>query len=186
VSTQEIDFTAGTDSHPNDPHVETPGRVHQVAVPPAARTLSTLPHIDHEDAFLVETGPAQDRTGEQWARAILEDAPIIMRRALRWGWFALGLRLGSTRSDRFVLGWEVRAAPWTSRSLVPAPASGCRPNSSASASSRRRSSPPSYNRRTTSHARCGPESRPCIDGSCGTSSSGPAAGFVKRSETDER
>jgi hypothetical protein len=24
------------------------------------------------------------------------------------GWFALGLRLGSTRSDRFVLGWEVR------------------------------------------------------------------------------
>jgi hypothetical protein len=111
VSTQEIDFTAGTDSHPNDPHVETPGRVHQVAVPPAARTLSTLPHIDHEDAFLVETGPAQDRTGEQWARAILEDAPIIMRRALRWGWFALGLRLGSTRSDRFVLGWEVRAAP---------------------------------------------------------------------------
>jgi len=104
VSTQEIDFTAGTESHPNDPHVETPGRVRPVAVPPAARTLSTLPHIDDEDAFLVETGPAQDRTGEQWARAILEDAPIIMRRALRWGWFALGLRLGSTRSDRFVLG----------------------------------------------------------------------------------
>jgi hypothetical protein len=47
----------------------------------------------------------------------LEDAPIIMRRAFRWGWFALGLRLGSTRSDRFVLGWEVRAAPQTSRSL---------------------------------------------------------------------
>jgi len=128
VSTQEIDFTAGTESHPNDPHVETPGRVRPVAVPPAARTLSTLPHIDDEDAFLVETGPAQDRTGEQWARAILEDAPIIMRRALRWGWFALGLRLGSTRSDRFVLGWQVRAAPRTSRSLVPAPASGCRPN----------------------------------------------------------
>jgi len=91
VSTQEIDFTAGTDSHPNDPHVETPGRVCQVAVSPAARTLSTLAHIDYEDAFLVEIGPAQDRTGEQWARAILEDAPIIMRRALRWSWFALGL-----------------------------------------------------------------------------------------------
>jgi hypothetical protein len=43
VSTQEIDFTAGTDRHPNDPHVETPGRVRQVAVPPAARTLSTPP-----------------------------------------------------------------------------------------------------------------------------------------------
>jgi len=77
-------------------------------VPPAARMLSTLARVGYEDAFLVETGPAQDRTGEQWARAILEDAPIIMRRALRWGWFALGLRLGSTRSDRFVFGWEVR------------------------------------------------------------------------------
>jgi hypothetical protein len=49
VSTQEIDFTAGTDSHPNDAHVETPGRVRQVAVPPAARTLGTLSHVDRED-----------------------------------------------------------------------------------------------------------------------------------------
>jgi hypothetical protein len=49
VSTQEIDFTAGTDSH-----------------------------------------------------------PIIVRSALRWGWFALGLQLGPTRSDRLVLGWEPR------------------------------------------------------------------------------
>ena len=183
MSTQEIDFTAGTDSHPNDP---TPGTVRPVAVPPAARTLGTLPHIDYEDAFLVETGPAQDRTGEQWARAILEDAPIIMRRALRWGWFALGLRLGSTRSDRFVLGWEVRAAPRTSRSLVPAPASGGRPNSSASASSRRRSSPPSCNRRTTSDARCGAGVAPARRLVVRYLLDGPAAEFVKRSETDER
>src|SRR4030095_3201144 len=40
----------------------TPGRVRQVAVPPAARTLSTLSYVDYEDAFLVETGPAQHRT----------------------------------------------------------------------------------------------------------------------------
>jgi hypothetical protein len=82
--------------------------VRQVAAPPATRTLSTLSHVDYEDAFLVETGPAQDRTAEQWARAILEDVPIIMRSALPWAWFALGLQLGSTRSERFVLGWEVR------------------------------------------------------------------------------
>ena len=63
MSTQEIDLTAGTDSHPNDPHMETPGRVHQVAVPPAARTLSTLPHIDYEDAFLVETESRPCTTG---------------------------------------------------------------------------------------------------------------------------
>jgi hypothetical protein len=85
-----------------------PRRVSQVALPRAARALSTLSDIDYEDAFLLETGPAEDRTGEQWARAILEDAPIITRRALVSGWSALGLQLGSTRSDRFVLGWEVR------------------------------------------------------------------------------
>ena len=84
------------------------GRVRQVALPPAARALSTLPHVDYEDAFLVETRQAQERTAENWARAILEDAPTIMRSALLWGWFTLGLKLGSTRSDRFVLGWEVR------------------------------------------------------------------------------
>ncbi len=61
-------MTAETDSHPNDPHVEGPFTVRQVTLPPAARALSTLSHVDYEDAFLVETGPAQDRTGEQWAR----------------------------------------------------------------------------------------------------------------------
>jgi hypothetical protein len=30
------------------------------------------------------------------------------RNALSRGWSALGLRLGSTQPDRFVLGWEVR------------------------------------------------------------------------------
>jgi len=84
------------------------GNVRQVAVPPAARALSMLSRVDYEDAFLVDTGLDQDRSGEQWARAILEDAPIFLRRRLRWGWFALGLRLACTRADRFVLGWEVR------------------------------------------------------------------------------
>jgi hypothetical protein len=85
-----------------------PRSVRQVEVPPAAQALCTLARVDYKDAFLVEVGPVQERTGEQWARAILEDAPIIVRSALLWGWSALGLQLGSTRSDRFVLGWEVR------------------------------------------------------------------------------
>ncbi|MGA2321818.1 MAG: hypothetical protein ABSG95_13975 [Solirubrobacteraceae bacterium] len=85
----------------------TPGVVRQVAMPPATRSLSTLSHVDYEDAFLVETGPAKDRTGEQWARAILEDAPILTRSALLLGWSSLGLRLSSARSDRYVLGWKV-------------------------------------------------------------------------------
>ena len=86
----------------------TPGRVRQVAVPPAARALSTLSHVDYEDAFIVDVGPGRARTGEEWARAILEEAPASTRRALRSGWLALGLRLGATRSDRTVLGWQVR------------------------------------------------------------------------------
>jgi ketosteroid isomerase-like protein len=61
----------------------------------SARTLSN----DCEDAFLVETGPVRDRTGEQWARAIFDEAPIVMRSALPWGWCVLGLKLGEARSD---------------------------------------------------------------------------------------
>jgi len=71
----------GTVSRTNDARPLTPDAVREVAMPPAARRLSTLPHIDYEEAFLVEIGPGHDRTGEQWARAILEDAPIILRSA---------------------------------------------------------------------------------------------------------
>lgn len=85
-----------------------PGTVRQIHVPATARALCTLSRVDYEDAFLVDIGPLGDRTAEQWARAILEDAPAIMRSALLRGWSALGLRLGPTRSDGFVLGWEVR------------------------------------------------------------------------------
>jgi hypothetical protein len=101
-------FPAATDSDPDGPHAVAAGTVRQVTLPSAARALSTLSRVDYEDAFLVETGPADDRTGEQWARAILEGAPASTRSALSRGWAALGLRLGSAHSDRFVLGWEVR------------------------------------------------------------------------------
>jgi hypothetical protein len=80
----------------------------QIDVPPDARALSTLAHIDYEDAFLVETGPAPDRTPEQWARAVLEDAPLAVRKSLLSGWAALGLKVGGGRSGRSVLGWAVR------------------------------------------------------------------------------
>jgi hypothetical protein len=100
--------TAGTGSLSDDPYVAALGRVRQVTLPPAARALSTLPHVDYEDAFLVETGGTQDRTAEQWARAILEDAPASTRNALSRGWSMLGLRVGSTDHERFVLGWELR------------------------------------------------------------------------------
>jgi hypothetical protein len=82
--------------------------VRQVAMPRSAQTLSTLPRADYEDAFLLDISQAGVRTGEQWARTILENAPIAWRHFLPWAWFALGLRLGSVSSKQRVLGWEVR------------------------------------------------------------------------------
>jgi hypothetical protein len=89
---------------------EGPHRVCQVAVPPAARALSTLARIDYADAFLVQTGPAENRTAEQWARAILEQAPITTRAQLLSGWSAIGLKVGTLRAERSVLGWQVRVS----------------------------------------------------------------------------
>ena len=77
-------------------------------MPHETRALSTLSRLDYTDTFIAEVEPAQDWTGEQWARAMLEGAPATTRSALRRAWFALGVRLGSTRDERLVLGWEVR------------------------------------------------------------------------------
>ena len=115
----------GTVSRTNDARPLTPDAVREVAMPPAARRLSTLPHIDYEEAFLVEIGPGHDRTGEQWARAILEDAPIILRSALLCGWLALGLHISSTQSQRFVLGREP-CTPSSSRRRIVGEEGRCR------------------------------------------------------------
>jgi hypothetical protein len=80
--------------------------VRQIEVPPAARALSTLSRIDYADAFLVESERVQERTAEEWARAILENAPAKVRAMLLSGWSAIGLKLG--RGDQGVLGWELR------------------------------------------------------------------------------
>jgi hypothetical protein len=96
------------DSCPGDRHAEVPGRVRQTVLPAGARELATLARIDYEDAFLVGAGLAQDRTAEQWAREVLEGAPVSTRHALTRGWSGLGLQLGPAQSDQHVLGWEIR------------------------------------------------------------------------------
>jgi hypothetical protein len=102
------DMAIDAGSYPGDRNMGAPGRVRQTVLPASTRELSTLAHIDYQDAFLVETGLAPDRTAEQWARKVLEGAPASTRRALGRGWSGLGLRLGPARSDRHVLGWEIR------------------------------------------------------------------------------
>ncbi|MBB4892952.1 hypothetical protein FHS39_001963 [Streptomyces olivoverticillatus] len=90
-------------------HGRAPHGVRHVPVPPAAQALSTLARIDYANALLADVGPAAgDRTAEQWARAVMEDAPADTRQALTQGWTSLGLQLGPARSDGFVLGWPVR------------------------------------------------------------------------------
>lgn len=81
--------------------------VRQVAVPDDVRELSTLPRIDYADAFLVDTSTHPDRTAEQWAKAVLEEAPASMRAQLLSGWLALGLKVGE--SGPSILDWAVRS-----------------------------------------------------------------------------
>jgi hypothetical protein len=81
--------------------------VRQIPVPPQARALSTLARIDYADSFVVATGQPDGRTPEQWARTILDRAPIALRGALVSAWIALALRLRRGHSDGFILGWEL-------------------------------------------------------------------------------
>jgi hypothetical protein len=83
-----------------------PGRVNQVLLPEDARALSTLSRVDYEDAFIVDA--PGERTAEQWARAVFNDAPLAVRARLISGWVGLGLKLAEPRSARHVLGWEMR------------------------------------------------------------------------------
>jgi hypothetical protein len=82
--------------------------VRQVQPPRAARALTTLPRVDYQDATVATVADAQGRTGEQWARLVLEEAPAVLKRTCQAAWAALGLELAWTRSDRRVLGWHVR------------------------------------------------------------------------------
>jgi hypothetical protein len=88
--------------------IETSPRVRQIGVPPEARELSTLSHVDYQDAFVTDVGPVAERTGEQWARAVLEGTPRDLRRSLRLGWSAIGLKLDRAPVGRRILGWEIR------------------------------------------------------------------------------
>lgn len=62
---------------------------------------------DYRDCFVVDTALAQQRTAEEWARAILGDAPLSTRRALRAGWTALGFDLAAPDAEGCLLGWPV-------------------------------------------------------------------------------
>ncbi|MDA3648867.1 hypothetical protein LZ318_06255 [Saccharopolyspora indica] len=85
-----------------------PVEAREVAVPPDLRTFSELARIDYENAVLAEFSAAGNRSAEQWVRAILEQAPAELRRALLSGWSGMGLRLGPLDDAQHVLGWLIQ------------------------------------------------------------------------------
>ncbi len=84
-------------------------RVRQSPVPATARARCGLSRIDYADAFLVESDAAQRLTGQQWARAVLADAPIAVRAKLQTGWAAIGLLPAVHAPRGALLGWEIRS-----------------------------------------------------------------------------
>ena len=80
----------------------------QVPLPPNARALCSLPRIDYEDCFVVETDDAMELSAEEWARRILEGAPTRFKVSAPATWLALGLKHGLPWSDDNILGWPIR------------------------------------------------------------------------------
>jgi hypothetical protein len=77
-------------------------------VPEAIRSLGSITKPDYVDLFTIRTAGATQGSAEQWARAILEEAPVSRRNA-RALWQLMGLRLGPRGSPEHVQGWKIAA-----------------------------------------------------------------------------
>jgi hypothetical protein len=86
----------------------TTSRVREVEVPASALALSTLPWVDYRDGFRLELPGGPRRSGEEWAREMLEGAAWKTRRSLRRAWPLLGLKMAPHGAEGAILGWRVR------------------------------------------------------------------------------
>jgi hypothetical protein len=78
----------------------------EIPVREDVRALSRFPATDYADNFEAGTDGAA-RTAEQWARAMLEGAPVGMRTFLVRTWPLFGVRLGPLHTGGYVLGWRI-------------------------------------------------------------------------------
>lgn len=63
---------------------------------------------DYGDCFAAPRAAVDDRTPEQWARAVFEGAPRLVRWFLANGFrYGLGLRFGPRHSPEHILGWAI-------------------------------------------------------------------------------
>jgi hypothetical protein len=82
------------------------GRVYVTS--PATGYAGTPPEHDFACAYRVVIAPGDNRSPEQWARAVWEEAPAPLRWFMLAGWrLVLGLRLGPRHSPDHVLGWRI-------------------------------------------------------------------------------
>lgn len=66
------------------------------------------PGTDYAVAFRLDALPGSLASAEQWARAVFEDPPGVVRLGLQFGWrVPLQLRLGSSKSPDTVAGWPI-------------------------------------------------------------------------------
>jgi hypothetical protein len=80
--------------------------VHQI--PEQVLSLITLAELNYVDMFTITTPEATANSPEEWARAVLERAPLARRNA-RVLWRLMGLRLGPPHSADHVQGWKIVA-----------------------------------------------------------------------------
>jgi hypothetical protein len=82
------------------------GRVYLTS-PTTSYTGAPRSH-DFACAYEVAIAPDDDRSPEQWARAVWEGAPAPLRWFMLAGWrLGLGFRLGPRNSADHVLGWRI-------------------------------------------------------------------------------
>ncbi len=66
----------------------------------------SLDRVDYDEEFTFETDAV--RGPEEWARLILEGAPLSKRLQMIGAWTALGIRLALPGTRGQVLGWRIR------------------------------------------------------------------------------
>jgi hypothetical protein len=89
------------------------GRTSQMAVHAhrceLTKSTDSVGRPDHASAFEVTIADGDNRSPEQWARAVFEEAPRAARWFVEFGWhYVLGLRLGPRSFPDHVAGWTVR------------------------------------------------------------------------------
>jgi len=80
--------------------------VRTIPVPAGVAEIAGLGRIDYDEAFTFETGTVL--LPEEWARLILEGAPLSKRLQMIGAWTALGIRLALPGTTGQVLGWRIR------------------------------------------------------------------------------